>query len=293
MQRNKYFLCATLIALVVTLSGEAEAQKRPLIWSDEFNGPVNGEPDPAKWDYDIGGWGWGNNELEYYTSRRENSYLDGEGHLIIKAIREKYTGQDGVTRDYTSARLVTRGKFERAYGYFETRLKLPSGQGMWPAFWMLGNDINQPGVGWPKCGEIDIMENIGREPSINHGSLHGPGYSGGNPLTGSLTLANNQRFADDYHVFAIEWNTRAISFYVDGVLYQTRTQADVPAGAAWVYHHPFYMLLNLAVGGDWPGSPDGTTILPQTMTIDYVRVYADERTGPATNRRTPKRVVDP
>ncbi len=293
MQRNRYFLCTVLVALLAILSCRVEAQKRTLIWSDEFNGPVNGAPDPAKWDYDIGGWGWGNNELEYYTSRRENSYLDGEGHLIIKAIQEKYTGQDGVTRDYTSARLVTRGKFEQAYGRFEARLKLPSGQGIWPAFWMLGNDLNQPGVGWPKCGEIDIMENIGREPSINHGSLHGPGYSGGNPLTGIFTLANSQRFADDFHVFAIEWNPRAISFYVDGVLYQTRTQADVPAGAPWVYDHPFYLLLNLAVGGNWPGYPDATTILPQTMMIDYVRVYADERTSPATGRRAPKRKVDP
>jgi beta-glucanase (GH16 family) len=150
-------------------------------------------------------------------------------------------------------------------------MKIPRGQGIWPAFWMLGNDIGS--VGWPTCGEIDIMENIGREPTIVHGTLHGPGYSGGNPLGASYTLPNGAEFADDFHEFAIEWEANVVRWYVDGDLYRTRTPSDVPSGARWVYDHPFYMILNVAVGGNWPGSPDGSTQFPQTMTVDYVRVY--------------------
>lgn len=275
--------------LLLIWASVAGAQDRTLIWSDEFNGPANSAPDAAKWGYDIGGNGWGNNELEYYTSRTENAYLDGEGHLVIKAIKERYTGADGVTRDYTSARLVTRGKFEPRYGRIEARIKLPFGQGIWPAFWMLGNDIGT--VGWPTCGEIDVMENIGREPSVNHGSLHGPGYSGGQPLTATYTLPNGQRFADDFHVFAIEWEPREMRFYVDGQLYQTRRPTDLPGGARWVFDHPFYLLLNVAVGGNWPGSPDNTTIFPQVMLVDYVRVYSLRR--PPITPREPGRPVQP
>jgi beta-glucanase (GH16 family) len=176
-----------------------------------------------------------------------------------------------MNRNYTSARLESAGKFERAYGRFEARIKLPFGQGIWPAFWMLGNDIGT--AGWPSCGEIDVMENIGKEPSINHGSLHGPGYSGGNPLGGSYTLPNQQKFSDAFHTFAIEWEEGVIRFYVDDVLYETRTPADVPSGKKWVYDHPFTLLLNVAIGGPWGGEPDGTTVFPQTMLVDYVRVY--------------------
>jgi len=189
-------------------------------------------------------------------------------------IKETFTG-GGVTRNYTSARLVTRGKFEQAYGRFEARIKLPFGQGIWPAFWMLGNNINS--VGWPTCGEVDIMENIGREPFTNHGSLHGPGYSGGNPLTATFTLSNGEQFKDDFHVFAVEWEPREIRFYIDNTLYQMRRSSELSANQRWVYDHPFYLLLNVAVGGDWPGAPDATTIFPQTMMVDYVRVYTNDR----------------
>jgi beta-glucanase (GH16 family) len=233
--------------------------------------------------YDIGGGGWGNNELQSYTDRRENAAIRG-GALVIRAVREAFTGRDGIRREYTSARLKTQGTFTQAYGRFEARLRVPRpstgsgrpefvegrGQGIWPAFWMLGQDITT--AGWPACGEIDIMENIGREPAIVHGTLHGPGYSGGQGIGAAFTHPSGQPFADDFHVYAIEWEAQAIRWYVDGTLYQTRTPADL-RGARWVFDHPFFMLLNVAVGGNWPGNPDGTTTFPQEMVVDWVRVY--------------------
>jgi beta-glucanase (GH16 family) len=241
-----------------------------LVWSDEFAGPNGSLPDPTKWAFDTGGDGWGNNELEYYTARSQNAQLQN-GNLVITAIQETYTGSDGVTRNYTSARLKTAGLFSQTYGRFEARIKIPHGQGLWPAFWMLGDNIGT--AGWPACGEIDIMENIGSEPSAVHGSMHGPGYSGANPLTAGFTLSSGQ-FSDDYHVFAVEWESNVVRFYVDNTLYETRTPSDLPAGTSWVFDHPFFILLNVAVGGNWPGSPDQTTVFPQTMLVDYVRVYA-------------------
>jgi beta-glucanase (GH16 family) len=248
-----------------------------LVWSDEFNGPDGSAVDQSTWTADIGGWGWGNNELEYYTARTDNAYQSG-GSLVIKTIKEKYTGSDNVTRDYTSARLITKNKFTATYGRFEARIKLPYGQGIWPAFWLLGNNIDS--VSWPQCGEVDIMENIGKEPSAIHGTLHGPGYSGGNGLGSSYSLPSNQRFADSFHTFAVEWEPNVVRFYCDGFLYKTRTPADLPEGQTWVFNHPFFILLNVAVGGSWPGSPDGTTVFPQTMQVDYVRVY--QRSTPSS-----------
>ncbi len=241
-----------------------------LVWSDEFNGPNGSRVDASKWTMETGGGGWGNNELQYYTNSSDNAYQEN-GSLIIKVIKETYTGPDGVTRNYTSARLKTQGKFEQAYGRFEARLKVPFGQGIWPAFWMLGNNINQ--VGWPQCGEIDIMENIGREPSTVHGTVHGPGYSGASGIGAPYTLPDGERFADAFHVFAVEWEPREIRWYVDGNLYYTLKPDKLPAGAAWVFDHPFFLLLNVAVGGNWPGSPDESTSFPQVMMVDYVRVY--------------------
>ncbi len=240
-----------------------------LAWSDEFNGANGSLPDTTKWAMETGGGGWGNEELETYTNRAKNAQIQN-GNLVITAINESYTGTDGITRRYTSARLKTATLFEQKYGRFEARIKIPQGQGIWPAFWMLGNDIGT--VSWPACGEIDIMENIGKEPSAVHGSMHGPGYSGNHGLTGTYTLPSG-KFADDYHLFAVEWESAAVRFYVDGTLYETHTPADLPAGAKWVFDHPFFILLNVAVGGVWPGSPDNTTVFPQTMQVDYVRVY--------------------
>lgn len=240
-----------------------------LAWSDEFNQPDGSAPDPAKWTLETGGGGWGNNELEYYTARPENARIE-HGHLVITAHREGYTGSDGVTRHYTSARLKTQGKFSVTYGRIEARIKIPRGQGVWPAFWMLGSNIDH--AGWPDSGEIDIMENIGREPAVVHGTIHGPGYSGDNGIGAPFRLRHG-RFADRFHVFAVEWEPNVIRFYVDRKLYATRTPADLPKGSKWVYDQPFFLLLNFAVGGDWPGPPDRTTKFPQQMLVDYVRVY--------------------
>src|SRR6266404_4246378 len=195
-----------------------------LVWSDEFDGPAGSAVDSSKWSFDVGGNGWGNNELETYTSRTANAYRDS-GMLVIKALKETFTGSDNRTRDYTSARLLTKNKFTQAYGRFEARIKIPYGQGIWPAFWMLGDNINT--VGWPTCGEIDIMENIGKEPSIVHGTFHGPGYSGGNGIGAAYALPNGQKFSDDFHTFAVEWEPNVVRFYVDGLLYKTRTPADL------------------------------------------------------------------
>jgi beta-glucanase (GH16 family) len=247
-----------------------------LAWSDEFDGPNGAPVDSTKWSFDIGGNGWGNNELETYTSRTANADLEG-GSLVVKALRETFTGPDNITRNYTSARLLTRNKFTQTYGRFEARIKIPYGQGIWPAFWMLGDNIDT--AGWPNCGEIDIMENIGKEPSIVHGTFHGPGYSAANGVTAAYTLPNGRKFSDDFHTFAVEWEPNVMRFYVDGLLYKTRTPADLPSGTTWVFNHPFFIILNVAVGGGFPGNPDGTTVFPQTMQVDYVRVY--QRTTPS------------
>jgi len=251
-------------------AGPKSDPKWVLTWSDEFNAPDGTPPDSRKWTSMTGGNGWGNNELEYYTTSTRNAHQE-HGSLVIEAIREPYTGADGVKRDYTSARLSTAGTFTQKYGRFEARIKMPRGQGMWPAFWMLGDDIKS--AHWPSCGEIDIVENLGREPSIAHGTIHGPGYSGDKGISAAFTLPEGKRFTDDFHVFAIEWEPQEIRFYVDQDLYATRKPSDLPADKHWVYDHPFFILLNLAVGGNWPGNPDSTTEFPQKIFVDYVRVY--------------------
>jgi len=268
-----------LCGIILLYSWHAAAQgttataERPgwtLTWSDEFNGPDGSPVDSSKWVSEIGGNGWGNQELEYYTNRPQNAIQQG-GNLVITVLSEKYTGSDGVTRDYTSARLKTQTKFAQKYGRFEARIKIPRGQGIWPAFWMLGDDVDK--VGWPQCGEIDIMENIGKEPALVHGTIHGPGYNGDKGIGSPFAIPEKANFADDFHIYAVEWAPKSIRFYVDDHLYATRTPAELPKGAKWVYNHPFFLLLNVAVGGGWPGNPDATSVLPQTMLVDYVRVY--------------------
>ena len=241
-----------------------------LVWSDEFNAANGSLPDSTKWTYDIGGKGWGNSELEYYTNRPINASIQN-GNLVIQELKETYTGSDGVTRNYTSARLKSQNLFQQTQGRFEARIKLPAGQGMWPAFWMLGDNIDR--AGWPACGEIDIMENIGSEPSTVHGSAHGPGYTGGTGVGSQYSLPSGQPLPADFHLYAVEWESNVIRYYLDSTLYETITPASLPAGSPWVFDHPFFLLLNVAVGGDWPGSPDATTVFPQTMLVDYVRVY--------------------
>jgi beta-glucanase (GH16 family) len=236
-----------------------------LVWHDEFDAAAL---DPAKWTVVTGGNGFGNHELEYYTARPENLHVE-DGMLVIRAVKETYAGPDGVERKYTSARLHTEGKFSQRYGRFEARIKIPAGQGMWPAFWMMGTEPRN----WPDRGEIDIMENIGKEPGTVHGTIHGPGYSGAKGIGSPFNLPEGQKFAGGFHVCAVEWEPRAIRWYVDDTLYKTVTPAILPAGTKWVFDHPFFLLLNLAVGGDWPGPPDAATVFQQAMLVDYVRVY--------------------
>jgi beta-glucanase (GH16 family) len=230
-----------------------------LVWGDDFEGAAGVAADASKWTYDTGP-NWYNGELQDYTSGTTNASLDGNGNLVIEARKETREG-----KQYTSARLKTEGKKTFTYGRFEGRMKLPYGQGMWPAFWMLG------GNSWPNTGEIDIMENLGREPSIVHGTFHGPGYSGSAGPTASYTLPGGANLSDDFHVFAIEWEADAVRWYVDGTLYSTKTPTDIK-GNTWVFDHAFFIILNLAVGGDWPGNPDATTVFPQKMLIDYIHV---------------------
>jgi beta-glucanase (GH16 family) len=230
-----------------------------LVWQDEFDGTSLG----PSWVPETGGDGWGNNELEYY--RAENARVEG-GNLVIEARRERYQ-----SRDYTSARLKTQGRASWRYGRITARARVPRGQGIWPAFWAMGENL--PQVGWPTAGEIDIFEVIGREPRRVYGTVHGPGYSGAGGIGGWYDLPGGD-VADAFHVFAIEWEATAIRWYVDDVLFKTVTPADVPG--RWVFDHEFFIILNVAVGGNWPGNPDATTVFPQSMYVDYVRVY--ERT---------------
>jgi beta-glucanase (GH16 family) len=268
--------------LLFALTGCATAASTPrattpgpwkLVWSDEFTGPAGSSFDRQKWVADTGGGGWGNQEREFYTTRTDNIALDGDGDLIITARSEptsRYSCWYGPCR-YTSARIKTTGLFSQAYGRFEARIRIPRGQGLWPAFWMLGDNIDK--VGWPRSGEIDIMENIGREPNIVHGTMHGPGYSGAGGIGGPYSLTSGA-FADAFHLYAVEWAPGSIRWFVDSVAYFQTTPASIPAGSSWVYDHPFFLLLNVAVGGGWPTDPDATTTFPQTMLVDFVRVYA-------------------
>lgn len=241
-----------------------EPRNWQLVWSDDFEGPAGQLPDASKWAFDLGtgDGGWGNAELQSYTNNPANISKDGQGNLVITALRNG--------NSFTSARIKTQGLFAQRYGRFETRLKTPYGPGLWPAFWLLGENIET--VGWPQCGEIDIMELRGQEPSVIHGSIHGPGYSGGNPITKGFGLING-RFDTDYHIFAIEWDKDKIDFFVDDYLYQRIERSDVPG--EWVYDHPFFILLNVAVGGNYVGFPTPQTPFPQRMIIDYVKVYQE------------------
>jgi beta-glucanase (GH16 family) len=264
---------AALVATALTVplaAGPASAAPAPgpLVWSDEFNGPSGSAVDQSKWRFDIGGSGWGNNEQQYYTNSTRNAAMDGAGNLVITARRENpsnFQCHYG-TCQYTSARLLTAATFTRTYGRFEARMKIPRGQGIWPAFWMLGTPVN-----WPTSGEIDIMENIGREPNQVHGTIHGPGYSGAEGIGAGYSIGSP--FADGFHTFAVDWSPNLLVWYVDGNEYQRRTPADL-GGDRWVFDHAFFMIMNVAVGGYWPGYPDGSSTYPQTMTVDYVRAYA-------------------
>ena len=268
--RNHAALCFLTGFLVLHPAAAQEPAGWDLVWADEFVQADGTAPNPAKWAHETGGTGWGNNELQYYTDRRENSRIE-DGKLVIEARAENFGG-----RQYTSARLLTKNKAAWTHGRIEARIRIPRGQGIWPAFWMLGTNIDA--VGWPQCGEIDIMENIGSAPSTVYGTVHGPGYSGGGGIGGSYLLPGAQ-LADDFHVYAVEWEADRIRWFIDGHLYFTFTPGQLPGGSPWVFNSPQFLLLNVAVGGNWPGEPDGSTVFPQRMTVDYVRVYKAEQTG--------------
>ena len=262
LKTSFFVLPMLVIASCATDDTQTVARFTDLVMQDEFD--TNGALDSSIWDFNIGNGenGWGNNELQYYTNRSENAVVQN-GILIMTANKESFQGSD-----YTSARIITKGKFEQAYGRFEARIRLPYGQGIWPAFWLLGADIDE--VGWPQCGEIDIMENRGQEPTLINGTVHGPGYSAGESISKSYELTND-RFDTGFHIFGIEWGPEYINYYVDDVLYNQITPDDVTG--EWVYDHPFFIIINMAVGGDYVGAPNGETVFPQTMLVDYVRVY--------------------
>jgi len=253
-----------LLSAIFILAGcedKSGLEKRTyqLVWQDEFE--TAGAPDNSKWASDIGGGGWGNNELQTYTNDVQNIVV-ANGSLQITAVK--------AGNSFTSARIKTMGLFEQAYGRFEASIKLPWGPGIWPAFWMLGSDIaTNP---WPQCGEIDIMEYRGQQPNIINGTVHGPGYSGGASITKSYGYTD-KRFDTDYHLFAVEWGTDFIQFFVDDVLYKEIKPKDLTG--EWVFDGPFFMILNVAVGGDYVGFPTSATPFPQTMYVDYVRVYTE------------------
>jgi len=268
MLKYKRIKSIALSSILVIIMGCSTDEKQTvttmnnLVMQDEFD--VDGAPNSAYWSYNIGTGsnGWGNNELQYYTDRPQNVVVE-DGMLKITARREAFMGSS-----YTSARILTKGKVEQKFGRIEARIKLPLGRGIWPAFWMLG--ANSDTAIWPQCGEIDIMEYLGSNPITAFGTLHGPGYSGGESISKNYTLTNS-RFDTEFHIFGIEWGKDYVNFYIDDKLYNQITPKDVPG--EWVFNEPFYIILNVAVGGNLPGPPNTETTFPQTMLVDYIRIY--------------------
>jgi beta-glucanase (GH16 family) len=278
---KKYFTLFYVISLIIflsTLTFCSDDDENPvfietedtlsvegysLLWNDEFGGNII---DVNKWVHEVNGYGGGNNELQYYTDRKENSFVQN-GLLYIVGRQEQFTGSDG-TRYYTSARLTTQQSKSFKYGKILARIKLPFGQGIWPAFWMLGINIDQ--IGWPACGEIDIMEMIGGDggDNITHGTLHWD--NNGHQFKGGSKKLTSGIFADDFHEFAIEWSDESVDWYLDGEKYFT---LDITSDSMSEFHDHYFIILNLAIGGNWPGNPTTETVFPQEMIVDYVRVY--------------------
>ena len=231
-----------------------------LVWSDEFSGKTI---NPLVWNYDIGGSGWGNNELEYYTNSSKNVFVTN-GYLVIEARKETYK-----TNNYTSARLLSKDKKSFTYGRIDFRAKLPKGQGIWPALWMLGSNISTKS--WPACGEIDIMELLGHEPQKTYGTIHWGAAGGPSTHIGGNYLLNSQTFSDSFHVFSLLWETNKLSFLIDNIPFFSADKSQV--NGDFPFDKPFFFIMNVAVGGNWPGNPDTTTIFPQRMIVDYVRVF--------------------
>ena len=247
-----------------------------LAWCDDFDGRAGERPDPGTWQPEIGGHGWGNDELQCYTDSPDNASLDGDGNLAIVVRRVEPDASDRSHGSaYTSARLITKDRLSFTHGLVQARIRLPGGSGIWPAFWMLGQDIDR--VAWPQCGEIDVMENLGTDPAMVYGTIHGPGYSGQGGITAAHRAAVS--LADDFHLYAVDWEPGRIRWFLDDRLYGTVTPADL-GGSPWVFEHEFFLLINVAVGGTLSRDPDASVTFPQTMLIDFIRVYA-----PADRRR--------
>lgn len=285
--RSRRAICRTCLALLATVASLACGNvmsapgPSPLawrqVWSDEFEGAAGTRIDDAKWTYDLGdgcsagNCGWGNQEKEWYSDDPSNVALDGQGHLAIVA-RTASTGRPchyGPCR-YTSGKVKTKGRLAAKPGRVEARIKLPSGQGLWPAFWMLGDSF--PQTPWPASGELDIMENHGSNSRSTSSAIHGPGYSGQTPFVHDHALTSGN-FAEDFHTFAVEWDATSIRFFVDGGVHYTVMRAEVEQKGAWVFDQPFYVILNLAVGGSFDGDPTSDAVLPAAMLVDYVRVF--------------------
>jgi beta-glucanase (GH16 family) len=249
-----------------------------LAWSDEFDGDAGAPVDAAVWRAEVGGHGWGNDEAQFYTDGTGNASLDGTGNLAIVVRRTDPVSRDQRFggREYTSARLITKDRVAFSYGLLRARIRLPRGRGIWPAFWMLGQNIDE--VGWPACGEIDVMENFGKDPAVVHGTVHGPGFSGQAGITASHDAGRS--LAEGFHVYSVHTEPGRIRWYLDDELYGTVVTDDLH-GRPWVFDHDFYLLVNVAVGGTFSTTPDSTTSFPQTMLIDYVRFYTrpDKQTG--------------
>ena len=256
---------ALLLLLFVLCFAKAYSQCYGLVWADEFNGTTI---DTSKWSYEIGGGGWGNSELEYYTARSQNSYVNN-GSLYINALSETYTGPDGITENYTSARMVTQDKGNWTYGKFEVRARLPEGQGLWPAIWMMPT-FSEYGT-WPASGEIDIMELLGNDTTKVYGTIHYGSSSNQQSSGGNKTLSPGG-FYGSFHVFSVEWDSISVTWLIDSVPYYSQTKTGI-APTNWPFNKDFFFILNVAVGGGWPGNPNGTTQFPQSMIVDYVRVY--------------------
>jgi beta-glucanase (GH16 family) len=275
----------SLLLLVLAKSGVACSEPPPPVtetfeppaggwmetWRDDFDGPAQSAPDAARWNLEVRAGGL-NDELNYNTDDRKNSFLDGSGNLVLQALLEQYVDPSGKPSElpYTSARLNTRGKLDQAYGKFEARIKLPlGGRGVWPAFWLLGSDYETSG--WPDCGEVDILEWRGSEPTRVISSLHGPRYYGGDSYNAHHDLSTS--YSDDFHVFTFEWTPDAVRWSIDQQPFYVKTAAALANRTHdWVYDHPFFIILNLAVGGIFDGDPTPSTVFPQQMLVDYVSV---------------------
>lgn len=275
----RWLIATLLLGCLTAFPAAGQEKQEKLIWSDEFNeDPAQSAPNPQNWTYSVGSGVWGNEELETYCAygsskapcdaSQPNAFVGTDGYLHIVARKDR-------NGHFTSARLNSQGLKSFQYGRIEARIKIPKGQGFWPAFWMLGDNIKQ--VQWPACGELDIMENIGKKPATIYGSIHGTGFTG--TSIGLLyTLPTGEAFGDAFHTFGLIWSPQRIQYYVDDParVFATFTPKDLPKGATWPFDDgKFFILLNLAVGGDWPGSPDATSRFPQEMLVDYVRVYAE------------------